>query len=138
MKWASMLQSSSFILIGYGYHSLFQSTDLQDEKEKKAVQNVLYGLGTLGILGVGIVIGGLFDLILIALLFGAFYGSVYLKSRSMLTLGSLFLMAHIIKLTSKYFVDSIGWPVALIGVGFLVIGVGYITFYINKKFISAI
>lgn len=136
LKWASMLLGASYLFIGYGYRSLWQSTDLQDDKEKKAIQNVLYGFGTLAILGAGIFIGGFFDLLLIALIFGAFYGSVYLKSRSMLTLGALFLMAHIIKLTSKYFVDSIGWPVALIGVGFLVIGVGYVTFYLNKKFIS--
>ena len=96
----------------------------------------IYGFGTLAILGAGIFIGGVFDLILIALIFAVFYGSVYLKSRSMLIFGAIFLMAHIIKLTSKYFVGSVGWPVALIIVGFLVIGVGYMTFYLNKRFMS--
>lgn len=136
LKWASMLLGTSYLFLGYGYQSLWQSTDLQDEKEKKAIQNVLYGLGTFAILGAGIFVGGIFDLLLIALIFGAFYGSVYLKSRSMLTYGAVFLIAHIVNLTSKHFVDSIGWPMALMGVGFLVIGVGYVTFYLNKKFIS--
>jgi hypothetical protein len=136
IKWATMLLGLSYILLAHGYQSISTAIDIADEKEKKAVRNALYGLGTLGVLGAGIFIGGFFDIIFIALIFAAFYGSVYLKSRSMLIFGALFLMAHIIKLTSKYFVDSIGWPVALIVVGFLVIGVGYLTFSLNKKYIS--
>jgi uncharacterized membrane protein len=127
-KWATMLLGLSYILVAYGYKAT--------ETEQKAVKNLLYGFGTLAILGAGISIGGTFDLFFIALIFAAFYGSVYLRSGSMLILGALFLMAHIIKLTSKYFVGSIGWPVALILVGFFVIGVGYMTYYLNKKFIS--
>ncbi|MDB5204777.1 MAG: hypothetical protein JWP09_805 [Candidatus Taylorbacteria bacterium] len=136
LKWASMLLGASYISIAYGYQSISQAIDTGDLKEKKAIQNILYGFGTLAILGAGIFVGGGFDVFYIALIFGAFYGSVYVKSRSMLTLGAFFLMAHIIKLTSKYFVSSIGWPVALILVGFLVIGVGYLTFYLNRKFIT--
>ena len=130
IKWASMLLGASYLLIAYGQQP-------SGEREKRAIQNILYGFGTLAILGAGISIGGIFDLLFIALIFGALYGSVYLKSRSMLILGALFLVYHIIKLTSKYFVSSIGWPVALIVVGFLVIGVGYMTYYLNKKFISS-
>lgn len=124
LKWATMLLGVSYLLIAYGH------------RRSVPVQNILYGFGTLAILGAGISIGGFFDLLFIAFIFAAFYGSVYLKSRAMLALGALFLMAHIIKLTSEYFVDSIGWPVALIAVGFLVIGIGYGTFYLNKKYIA--
>ena len=104
-------------------------------KEVLATQSVLYGLATIAILGAGIFIGGLFDLILVLLIFGAFYGSVYLRSGSMLILASLFLIAHTIKLTAEYFVNSVGWPVALICFGFVIIGVGYGTLYLNKTFI---
>ena len=136
-KWASILLGASYICIAYGYQAILPATsDLRDAKERKRIQNVLYGFGTLAILGAGIFIGGIFDLFFIAFIFAAFYGSVYLKSRSMLTFAGLFLMAHIVKLTSTYFVDSVGWPIALIVIGFLVIGVGYMTFYINKNFIS--
>lgn len=137
LKWATMLLGFSYLLIGYGLKMAWQASDDQDAKEKSHVGNVLYAFGTLAILGAGISVGGVFDLVLIALIFGAFYGSVYLKSRAMLTLAALFLMAHIVKLTSEYFVDSIGWPVALIVVGFLVIGIGYMTYSINKKYLKA-
>lgn len=135
LKWATMLLGVAYILIAYGYRSIQESLDTE-EHEGKSVQHVLYGLGTLAILGAGISIGGAFDLVFILVIFAAFYGSVYLRSRAMLIFGAIFLAAHIIKLTSKYFIDSIGWPVALIAVGFLVIGIGYATFYLNKKFIS--
>jgi hypothetical protein len=135
-KWAGMLLGFSYVLIAYGYQSISTAIDASDEKEKRVVRNVLFGLGTLGVLGSGIFIGGFFDLIFIAFIFAAFYGSVYLRSQSMLTFGALFLIAHIVKLTSKYFVGSVGWPVALIIVGFLIIGVGYMTYNLNKKYIS--
>jgi hypothetical protein len=136
LQWATMLLGVAYLCLGYGYRMLWPSEDRQDNKDSRAVQNILYGLATVAILGGGIFVGGFFDLILIGLIFGAFYGSVYLRSRAMLTFGALFLMAHIIKLTSEYFIDSIGWPVALIAIGFLIIGIGYGTFYLNKKFIT--
>ncbi len=136
LKWASMLAGASYIFISYGYKKISVPLDNSDEKEKKAINGILYTFGSLTILTAGIFIGGTFDLFYILLIFAAFYGSVYLKSRSMLSLGALFLMAHIIKLTSRYFVDSIGWPLALIVIGFLVIGVGYMTYSLNRRFIS--
>lgn len=136
LQWATMILGGAYLLLATGFRSIFPVTDTQDEREKNGVRNTLHALGTLAVLGGGIAVGGIFDLIFIAFIFAAFYGSVYLKSRAMLTLGAAFLMAHIIKLTSKYFVDSIGWPVMLIVCGFLVIGIGYMTFYLNKKFIS--
>lgn len=137
LKWAVIFLGVSYLFIAYGYPSLFPVLDEDDAKEKKSVENVLYGFGTLAILGGGIMIGGFFDIILIGIIFAAFYGSVFLKSRSMLMLAALFLLIHIIKFTSKYFVDSIGWPITLIAIGFMVIGIGYGTFYLNKKFISS-
>ncbi len=137
-KWASMLLGFSYILVGYGYYKAVLPVDDTDKKQKNSVRGILYALGTFAILLAGISVGDYFDIIFIAFIFAAFYGSVFLKSRGMLILGALFLVAHIIKLTSKYFVGSIGWPIALIGVGFLVIGVGYFTFYLNKRFLRTV
>ena len=137
IKWAVMLMGFAYILIGYGMGPAVQLANDSDTKEKNVVRNIFYRLGALSVLGAGISIGGYFDILFIAFIFATFYGSVYLKSQSMLALGALFLMAHIVKLTSKYFVDSIGWPVSLIIVGFLIIGVGYMTYSLNKKYISA-
>lgn len=123
IKWATMIVGVSYLLIAYKHAS-------------DVVRNTLYAFGTLAILGAGISIGGVFDIVFIALIFAGFYGSVFLKNRAMLILSAIFLTAHIIKLTSKYFVNSISWPVVLIAVGFVVIGVGYMTLYLNRKYIS--
>ncbi len=136
LKWATMLIGVVYILLAYWYGGMAERTAVSERWEKEGLQNVLNGVGTLAILGAGIFVGDIFDLVYIALIFAAFYGSVYLKSRAMLSIASVFLMAHIIKLTSKYFVDSIGWPVALIIVGFLIIGVGYFTVYLSRKYIG--
>ncbi len=131
-----MVLGISYLLVAYYYHLSRESTERGERMEKKAVENVLYGIGMSAVLAPALFFGGLFDLLSLALIFGAFYLSVYVKSRTMLMSGALFLMIWIIKMTSEYFADSISWPLALIVVGFLVIGVGYGTFYVNRKFLS--
>lgn len=42
-------------------------------------------------------------------------------------------MGYILKITSEYFADSLGWPLALMIAGFGMIGVGYLTVYIKRK-----
>ncbi len=63
--------------------------------------------------------------------------SVYLKSRSVLVVSTLFLVAHFIYITKEYFADSISWPISLVVLGFLFIGLGYISITINKKYLSS-
>ena len=63
--------------------------------------------------------------------------SVYIKSRSGLAVSVLFLIAHFIYITKEYFADSIGWPISLVVLGFLFIGLGYISITINKKYLSS-
>ncbi len=135
-QWATMILGIAYILVAYGYSSLVEKSEGADKNEKTAIKNLFYTAGTVAVLGSGISIGGSFDLIFIAIIFAAFYASVYVKNTSMLILAGMFLIAHIFKLTSRYFIDSIGWPVALILSGFLVIGIGYITYYLNKKYIK--
>ncbi len=127
-KWLTILIGIAYVLIGY----VISDSD----KERKSVRGVLYGLGTLGILGSFITFGGVFDLLMIALVFGSFYASVFLRSRIMLSLSAIFLIAHIIKITAKYFSNSMNWSVALIFSGIIIIATGYLTFYLNKRFIS--
>lgn len=136
IKWAGMLLGISYICMAYGYSQLLQNADLKDKKESDVVRSFLYNVGTFSVLVNGLVMGGIFDLIYVFVLFAVFYASVFFKNRSTLLLSALFLVIHIIKVTSEYFIDSIGWPVALIGMGFTVIGIGYATYHVNKKYIS--
>lgn len=62
--------------------------------------------------------------------------SVYMRSRSILVMSTLFLIAHVSYITSEYFANSLGWPISLVILGFIFIGLGYVSISINKKYIS--
>lgn len=62
--------------------------------------------------------------------------SVYMKSRSILVMSTLFLIAHVSYITSEYFANSLGWPISLVILGFVFIGLGYVSISINKKYIA--
>jgi hypothetical protein len=134
MQWAGIVLGACYILIAYSFRFDPENADLAVSKEERSIQGLLNGVGALSILGFGITIGGFFDFFYILVLFAGFYASIYLKSRAMLLFSSLFLMAHMIKLTSKFFVNSLGWPISLIVIGFLIIGVGYGSYQVKKKY----
>lgn len=69
------------------------------------------------------------------ILSGGLFLSIYMKSRSILFMSTIFLVAHITRITSEYFADSIGWPISLVILGFVFIGLGYASVTINKKYI---
>jgi len=102
----------------------------------QSIKNILYILGTSMTLGSLLTLGGIFDLIIILPLFCAFYLSLFIKSKIMLGLSALFLVIYIFKMTGIYFANSIGWPFALIIIGLLIIGIGYYSIYLSKKYIE--
>lgn len=135
-SWSTAVLGAALVAVGYSVRPRVDATISAVGKERRIVSSILTAFGTLGFLSGMSSLGGVFDLVFIALIFGTFYLSVYLKSRVMLILAALYLIGHIFQLTAEYFVDSIGWPLALIITGFLVIGIGYGTFYLNRRFIK--
>ena len=79
----------------------------------------------------------MWEILFPGIVFGVVFLSVYLKSKSFLVFGSIYLMAYILKLTKEYFADSMGWPLALVISGLLLIGIGYAAFALNKKYIDS-
>lgn len=135
MRWATIVLGFAYTTLAVSYRLEGQNKD--EVKEKKAARNLIAGAGLASILGAGITFdAGLLFILYIALIFGAFYYGLYMRSRLALIISAIFLVSYIIRLTMLYFAYSVGWPVALIFIGFVVIGVGYLTFYLNKRFIS--
>lgn len=62
--------------------------------------------------------------------------AVYLKSRSMLVLSTLFLILYMTYITYHYFTHSIGWPVTLLILGIITLGLGYLSIQLNKRYIK--
>lgn len=76
------------------------------------------------------------QLLYFVFVFVGLYVSVYLKSRVILIMSTIFLIGHISYITSEYFADSLGWPISLVLLGFIFIGLGYSSFKISKKYIQ--
>ena len=107
--------------------------------ERDGLSGPLYAFGSLAFLGSALALGGwkpsqnvFWELVFPGLVFVVLYLSVALKSMALLTFGSLFLGAYLAKITGEYFSDSMGWPLALMLLGLLLMGVGYLTFRLKR------
>ncbi|MEO6077221.1 MAG: hypothetical protein ABIP54_00355 [Candidatus Andersenbacteria bacterium] len=132
LEYRFLLLGTSYLLIGYALRQKFTTFIAW-----------LYSIGTFMFLGASFALGGykpdvnlLWEIAFVGICFAMMGLSVYLKSRAMLIIASLYLMAYILKLTAEYFSDTIGWPLALIGAGFVLIAIGYGTFRINQQYLE--
>lgn len=128
-----LLVGLSYILLGYAF----------DQRGIEALSRWLYGFGIFGFLGAALALGGwspdqhiFWELVFPGLSLGAIFLSIHLKSRAFLTFGSLYLMVYILKITAEYFTDTLGWPLALVIAGFALIGIGYSSLQLNKKYLA--
>jgi hypothetical protein len=128
-QYITIVAGAAYIFLGYSFAK---------NEDYKALNGFLYSFGTLGVLGAAITLGNtyspLWDVLYIPLLFGALIGSTFLRSRAMLTFATLFLMGYVIKLTAVYFSSGLGWPLALVIAGLGLIGSGYLSIYLRKKY----
>jgi len=110
---------------------------------RQGLAGALYGFGCLGFLGAALGLGGwhpsnnaFWELVFPGLAFAVVYASIHLKSKVLLTFGSLFLGAYLAKLTGEYFADSLGWPIALMMVGVMLMVLGYVTLRLKRIYLS--
>ncbi|MEA2112919.1 MAG: hypothetical protein U9P50_03025 [Patescibacteria group bacterium] len=104
----------------------------------KSLVRVLSFLGSAGFLGAAFT--RVFDsfgwqLLFFLLVFGGIFLSIYMRSRVVLIVSTLFLLIHIVYITNEYFADSFGWPISLVILGFIFIGLGYASISIGRKYI---
>jgi hypothetical protein len=93
--------------------------------------------------GAAAFLGGLFDLLeptaFDVLFLGAAAGLVYasaaLHSRTLLFVSTLAVLAYTSWFTAEHFADSIGWPVALIALGLMMIALSAAAFRIDRKYV---
>ena len=114
-----------------------------DDTSRRQLSGVLYSGGSVAFLGAALALGGwtpsqnvIWELVFPGLVFVVLYASVHLKSKALLTFGSIFLASYLVKITSEYFKDSLGWPLALVICGMLLMGVGYVTFRLKRRYLN--
>jgi hypothetical protein len=66
----------------------------------------------------------------------SFYLSTLINNKLALFFSSLFLITYIGMLTTEYFTYSLGWPIILILMGFVILAVGKFSINISKKYIK--
>jgi hypothetical protein len=122
-----------YMLLGYYFRGSNQSS----------LTGALYGFGSLSFLGATLALGGFspnqnmfWELVYPLLVFGIIFLSIRVKSKAFLVFGSLFLMSYIFKLTGEYFSNSLGWPLALVLAGLLIIAIAYYAVRISRKYLS--
>lgn len=123
-------------LIGVSY--LLLAYDFKGSSNEKLVGG-LYFFGSVCFLGSTFSLmldNNYWELPYFLIVFGGIALSAYLRSRIVLVLSTLFLIIHLSYITDKYFADSLGWPLSLVILGFVFIGLGYISVNINKKYIA--
>jgi len=128
-EYVTMTIGISYILLAYAFRDGWN-------KPLIAVLNFFGIIGFLGAAFSQVFDSGLWQLVYFIFVFVSVYLSIYLKSRSILIISTLFLVAHISYITSEYFANSLGWPISLVFLGFVFIGLGYASVNINKKYIS--
>jgi uncharacterized membrane protein len=134
-KLATMILGITYLCATYFFQKNMPITESIERKEKQAVENILYAIGTSLLVTSSLFLGGIFDFITLLLIFGAFYMSIFVKSRSTLIVSGILLISYIIKITSKYFANSVGWPLSLIAIGFFVIAIGYGMVYLSRTYL---
>lgn len=67
---------------------------------------------------------------------GLVFVSTWVKSRTLLLVGTVAILSYIGYFTSENFADAVGWPIALMLFGLLLIGLSALAFRINRKYIT--
>ncbi|MCF7845520.1 MAG: DUF2157 domain-containing protein [Candidatus Pacebacteria bacterium] len=76
---------------------------------------------------------GVWDVIAFLFIVAIISLGVYLSEKIFIFSGAFLLVVNIITVSYRHFVDSIGWPIALILIGFLTVGVGYFSYFLSRK-----
>jgi hypothetical protein len=134
-EYRALVSGLSYILLA----QYFSSTEIY-----KSLVGFLYGFGIFVFLGAALALGGwdpdqniFWELVFPILVFGSLFLSVVIKRTSFLTFGTIYLMIYILKITGEYFSTGLGWPLALVCAGFMLIGTGYASFYVKRKFLNS-
>ena len=125
----TMVIGASYLLLAYAFRNGWN----------KKLIGALYFFGIAGFLGAAfsrVFDSGLWEMLYFLIVLGCLFLSVYMKSRIILVISTLFLIAHVSYITSEYFANSLGWPISLVILGFVFIGLGYASITINKKYIQ--
>lgn len=135
------LYEQEWLIVGLSYMLLAYSFE---QGPRAPLSGFLYGAGVFVFLAAALLLTGwrpsqnrTWEMIYPFLTFGAMYLSVVLRNQKFLIFGTLFLMLYLMKITGQYFSNSLGWPLALVLSGFLLVAAGAVAIHLKRRYISA-
>jgi hypothetical protein len=135
-----VVYASMILAIGYFmYNSWIEKgtfTQSLGLSTKKAFSS-LYTFASFGLFLISaLFLSGIWNLIYAFIVIGAVVLSVKLKTKIGLLISAIAIGIYCIKISVEYFADSISFSLALLISGLLIIALGYLTYYLNKKYIT--
>jgi hypothetical protein len=76
-----------------------------------------------------------FEITFVAIAAGFVYLATVLKTRTLLFVATLAILAYVGYFTGEHFADSVGWPLALIGFGMFMIALSALAFRIDRDYV---
>jgi hypothetical protein len=155
------LQRSTLLFLGVLFSALFVWTALDVLDADSTLAGLVLGgsllLASAGIdragrseitpfwyfVGASLFLYAFFDLVertpleiaFLAVAAGFVYASILLHSRTLLAVATLAILAYTGWFTSEHFVDSVGWPLALVAFGLVLIGLSGLAFRIDREYV---
>ena len=81
--------------------------------------------------------GSFLEILFLGAVCGVVFLSTWVKSRGMLFVGTVAILGYVGYYTAEHFTGVVGWPIALIVFGLLLIGLSAAAFRISRKYIAA-
>lgn len=108
-----------------------------DQTKHKVITPFWYLIGSMWFLyGVfALLERSVFEILFLAVASSLVYLSTVVRSRTLLFVATVAMLSYIGYYSAEHFVQSIGWPIALVLFGLLLIGFSAMAFKINKRYI---
>lgn len=79
---------------------------------------------------------GLWELVFLFACVGVIALNVFMRNTILMFIGVIYLFAYIVYITNKYFAYSIGWPIAMMFLGVVLLSLGYVTFKVYDSYLK--
>ena len=79
-----------------------------------------------------------FEILFLGAACGVVFWSTWVKSRTLLFVGTVAILGYVGYYTAEHFSDVVGWPIALILFGLMLLGLSAVAFRINRKYIAEV
>ncbi len=131
-----------FLAVGVSYCFLARSLS---QRKGDFLSGVLYGFGSLFYLSAALLLTGdsygndlsvFWTVLMPFIALGTIFLSVSLRTTSFLVMGTIFLILWIFKTTADFFADALGWPLALVIIGLLLMALGFVVIRVHKKYLA--